>query len=205
MARRRNRAAQRQRSEDSANRVSNAPMRRFRQPRMRMNGGVSTVSGSELLGNVNTMGGAVIQSVDLDPATMSSTWLMRHASCFNKYKYLSARLRYSPFCPTNINGRIIMAWNSDANQTVGASSLLVSQFANAVEAPLWREVACNFNMPRTPEFIYNSTGTELGDVYSPGVFLVYTDYGTGTTNVACGSLFLDYTIQFWDRSAYTGN
>lgn len=187
-----------------ANNVSNAQTRRPRAPRVNSVGGVTTVVGSEVFGTVNSMGGAVVATVDTDPMLATGTWLNRQAALFNHYKYVSLRLRYVPFCPTTTSGRLIMSWCGDYQQSVTANATYAAQFANAVEVPIWRETSCNFVMPRTPEFTLTSTGTE-DEIQSPGKFVVYTDYGTGSANVAVGSLYLDYTIQLWARSPFTGN
>lgn len=191
-------------AENAASNISNAASRRQKQPRMTTAGGISTVTGSEIVGNVNSMGGAVVAVVDTDPALLTGSWLNRQATLYNHYRYTRCCLRYVPFVPTSQMGRLIMSWCGDFGQTVTANATYVSQFANAVEVPIWREASCNFVMPRTPEFTYTSNGTE-NEAQSPGKFVVYTDYGTGSTNVAMGSLYLEYTVQFWARSPYVSN
>lgn len=208
MARRRNNRRRIVRQENAANRVSNAMVRRIRPPRISTAGGVTVVTGSELLTNVNTMGGSTQQLINIDPGGLTNTWLGRQATLFNKYRYVRATLRYSPFVPTSTPGRIIMSWCGDPTQTPSTSSFVASQFANAVEAPLWRDVSCNMAVGRTPEYTISTTytGSEAGgETESPGQFIVYTDYGTGTSNVPCGSVYLDYEIHLWERSSFTGN
>jgi hypothetical protein len=162
------------------------------------------VTGSEIVGNVNSMGGAVVNSIDVDPATLAGTWLNRQATLYNHYKYVRCNLRFVPFVPTSQMGRLIMSWCADYAQTVSANAAYAAQFANATEVPIWREANCNFVTPRTPEFTITSTGSE-DEVQSPGKFVIYTDYGVGSTNLAVGSLYLDYTIQLWARSPYVSN
>lgn len=191
-------------AENAASNISNAATRRPRQPRMTTAGGISTVTGSEIVGNVNSMGGAVVATVDIDPGVLAGTWLNRQATLYNHYKFVRCCLRYVPFVPTSQVGRLIISWCGDYGQTVSANANYASQFANAIEVPIWREATCNFVMPRTPEFTFTSSGAE-DEAQSPGKFVVYTDYGTGSTNVAVGSLYLDYTVQFWARSPYVSN
>lgn len=190
------------RYENAANRTSNAVSRRVRVPRTMTNGGVTTVAGSEIVGNVTLATGSILKQINIDPMTLSNTWLNRNAALYNKYKYVRCAMRYVPFVPTSQPGRLIMSWCADPLQNV-ANVEQVSQFQNARESPVWKECVCNFMVGRTPEYTISSSDEED----APGKFLIRSDYGTAadTTPQTIGSLYLDYTVQFWDRSAFAGN
>jgi hypothetical protein len=145
-------------AENAASNISNAATRRPRQPRTTTMGGITTVSGSEIVGTVNSMGGAVVNTIDIDPGYLAGTWLNRQATLYNHYKYVRCAIRFVPFVPTSTMGRLILSWCGDYAQTVSANAAYAAQFANASEVPIWRETSCNFVVPRTPEFTVSSMG-----------------------------------------------
>lgn len=197
------------RNEAAAARTSNAPVRIYRQPKMVTQGGITTISGNEIVADLSTTNGPFVYTVSTDPASLGNSWLNRMAQCFNKFRYLRARLRYVPFVSTSTQGRVALAWCGDPNQVPPGNLTSVSQFANAIEGPAWREIASNFVMPRKPEFTYSSGTTGALEDEAPGKFVIYNDNfnlgGTTANPVTCGSLYLEYTVQLWDRSTFTGN
>lgn len=205
-------ARQRKRArEDSAARTSNAMVRRQRTPRSITENGITTVRGSESIGQLGTSSSAAAyNAVPLNLFSTStsgiyglgSTWLGRQATLFNRFRIVSARLRYVPFVPTSTPGRIVMAFNGDTDDNAPTTVAQVTQYQNSVEAPLWREVACNMPTSAQREYVV-SGGNYSGLPTAPGLFLVATDQATASTSV--GSLYLDYTVQFWSRAAFSAN
>lgn len=182
---------------NAANRVSNAVPRSVRMPRVKVANGVTTVTGSDMLGQINVGQTGQIVGLNANPYS-GTTWLARQASLYNKYKYVSCRLRYVPFIPTSTPGRLVMGFQADPGDTIPASTTVVSQLQGAREVPVWMETSTSIGPIRKPEFTVS--GTSSSDS-SPGQFVVATDFGPSTT-IACGSVYLDYTINFWNRTAY---
>lgn len=183
--------------------TSNATRRRNRPPRVLSGGQRTIVTGSESIRSVQVGLAAQCFGLSLDPMAHTGTWLSRQASLFNKYKYVRCTVRYSPFVPTSQAGRVIIGWCGDDIQST--SSLVdsqVSQFANAVEFPVWMAGSCNFVNSRTPEYVVSSTDDD--NTTSPGKFVVYSDNGPSTP-IGAGSLYLDYEIMFMERSTNVGN
>lgn len=202
MARRRNRQA---RNVAYANKVSNARVTRFSMPRVVSTRDSTVVSGSELFGYVSCSSTPTMAYVSLDLGIQSNTWVGRMATNYNKYKFQRATLRFVPFVPTSTPGRLIIGWVGDpTQQPTTATAIWASQFANAVETPVWTPIQCNFVNSRTPEYTFTTVdSTELMNE-GPGQFGIYTDYGPGSS-LACGSLYLDYTVMLSERSAFAGN
>lgn len=198
--------------EDDANRRSNAITRKFRVPRIISNGGVTRVVGNEMLPiSLNTKASfqAYQVVVNFFPAppgsiTMFGTWLARQAELYNKFKLNRMCLRYVPACPSSTPGRIMLAWNTDYEDTNPTNPQQISQYQSSVETPVWREVCCNAQIPKTPEY----TVTKLDDneklLCYPGTFLFSSDLGP-TNEVSAGSLYIEYDVSFWSRAAFQSN
>jgi len=177
-------------------------------PRVVSNGGVTTVTGSESVAITSLASGYVTAEIDLNPAInpILGRWLGRQATLYNKYKFVRATLRHVPFCATSQGGKVTIGWCADPSQEISTDGSQTEQFQNAISAPVWREVSCNYKQPRTLEFTIDSLGISNPDV-SPGKFIVSTGYGTAPveTPAAVGTLYLDYSVQFWDRTPFQSN
>lgn len=179
---------------------------------MTTNGNVTRVSGRELVGSsaVATTYGVI--EVQLAPLVttggatigLGASWLGRQASLFNKYKYLSARLVYEPFTATSTGGRIMIAYASDPNDSLPGNMTVLSQYQGSRAGPVWSEVSCNMQVGRTPEYTVASN-IEEDPTKSPGYFLVATDGGASSTSAGVGALYLEYTVEFWSRAAFSTN
>lgn len=208
-------ARQRRRArEDAAGRTSNAIIRHPRIPRTISDGMITVVKGSETIGQLGTSAtAAAFNWVDLSPLSTSSsgiygltqTWLGRQATLFNRYKYVSARLRFVPFVPTTTAGRVVMAFDSDFNDSQPSSVAQVTQYQNSVECPVWREIGINLPSSMQREFVVTSATTTNAAVLParPGGFVISTDQATVAQSI--GSLYLDYTVNFWSRAAFAIN
>lgn len=216
MARRRNRRT-RQREND-ANRNSNAVMRRYRQPRMTNENGITRVTGSELLysTSVSSAGGLggirtnfLGSNSSTGGASLKGTWVANMAMNYNKYKFVRLTLRYVPFCTTSTQGRVVLAWNGDTNDIIPSSTQQVTQYQNAVEGPVWRELSCNALISRMPEYVVSNDGTgSTGDesgAPNQGIFLYAVDNGASSTATSCGSFYIDYELHLWSRAAFSAN
>lgn len=210
----RSRARRQRAAENAALRNSNALTRRYRPPRMMVNGGVTTVTGSELLYSVNVGSAGVVAQLATNflrantsgSATLKGTWLQQIAVCFNKYKFQRLTLRYVPFCSTQTSGRILIGWTGDENDSVPTTTQQVSQYQNACEAPVWRETACNALISRTPEYVItNDASASESGVADQGAFIYALDNGSSSTPVAAGSFYIDYEIQLWSRASFATN
>lgn len=181
----------------AGNRTSNAVARIPRQPRVNNMGGMVNVTGSELVGSVTLQFNGTANAISANPYLFTGTWLNRQASMYNKYKYVNARLRFVPFCPTSTAGRIIIGWDADPNDLVPTNPVPVTQLENAREAPIWMENSASMGVIRKPEFTIGVAGDTD---HSPGNFVIWTDNGTGSSAVTVGSLYMDYSINFWSRA-----
>lgn len=200
--------------ENSANRTSNAIVRRPKIPRVISDGRVTTVRGSETIGQLGLGSAFAVSAVDLSPMGaggsgvygLSGTWLGRQATLYNRYRYVSCRLRFVPFVPTSTPGRVVLSYNSDNDDTVPTTIAQVTQYQNAVEAPVWRDVSTSYMPTHQKEFVVTTAASAnaAGLPSRPGVFVVGTDSGAGTSN-SVGSLYLDYTVQFWSRASFANN
>lgn len=200
--------------ENTANRTSNAVARRPKIPRVISDGTVTTVKGSETIGQLGLGSAFAVAAVDLSPLSsggsgiygLVGTWLGRQATLYNRYRYVSCRLRYVPFVPTSTPGRVVLSYNSDNDDTIPTTITQVTQYQNAVEAPAWRDVSTSYLPTHQKEFVVTtgSGANAAGLPARPGVFVVGTDSGAGSSG-SVGSLYLDYTVQFWSRAAFAVN
>lgn len=181
-------------------------------PRMISNGTVTTVVGSEMIQSFSITSTFQPYQVPIffGPTTnptfsLAGTWLAQQALLFNKFKFKRLTLRYEPFVPTTTQGRIMIAWNGDVNDARPTSAPQVSQYQNAVEAPVWRQVSCNALITRQPEYIVTTATTEEGGPGIQGAFIIGMDQGASSTAVPVGSLYLDYEVDLWSRAAYAVN
>lgn len=201
-------------SENTANRTSNAIVRRARVPRVMSQGPTTIVRGSEGIGQLGLGSAFQFSVVDLSPMapasagvySLEATWLGRQATLYNRYRYLRCTLRYVPFVSTSTSGRVAFAYTGDTNDIAPTSVQTMTQYQNSVEAPVWREVTCNFQPTSQREFVVTSiTGANSqGLPPAPGNFLVGTDSGAGSSQ-SVGSLYLDYEVEFWSRAAFADN
>jgi len=98
---------------------------------------------------------------------------------------------------------VIIAWGGDVvDDNVPTSGSQVSQYQNARETPVWMETTTNMGASRKPEY---TVSTDSNTDTTQGEFITWTDFGTGTTGVNVGSLYLEYTVQFWSRAAFALN
>lgn len=181
-------------------------------PRVISDGARTVVRGSEGLGPLflAAAGATTFASVLTNPILvggtgeygLNGTWLGRQSTLFNRYRFLSLRLRFVPFVSTSTAGRVTIGWNGDYNDTQPSTVNQVSQYQNSVESPIWREIGCNMLAPSIREFAVSSTPAN-GMPIQAGVFEVVTDQGTAGANV--GSLYIDYVVEFWNRAAFAVN
>lgn len=196
--------------------MSNAVSRRIRVPRSMPNGmGGITVRGSETLGNLGipASGSVSVVEVPLNLVLsavsgtygLNTTWLGRQATLYNCFKFTSCVLRYVPFCNTSTNGRVVMAWCQDYGDLAPTTALQVSQYDRATEAPVWRELSCTMAPSRANQYIVGGgAGTNLNSgPCTQGSFFIATDNSSGSSTI--GSLYLDYTVQFWSRASFIDN
>lgn len=166
-------------------------------------GSVTRVTGSENVYNLPLSSTGTLYKILLNPVSIASTsWLTRQASLFNKYKVISARLRFVPFVPTSTQGRVTIGWAGDVEDEDPTSVVQVTQYENSRETPVWMETSCNMGRIIKPEFTVDTLPTNEN---CPGQWNIWTDFGTSSTAGGCGSLYLDYTIDFWSRAAYAAN
>lgn len=212
MARNRNRSARRR--ENDANRNSNAAMRRYRQPRMTNDNGIVRITGSELVSvasvssspNVTTLRTQFLTPSSGVNQTLYGTWIANMAKNYNKYKFVRLTARYVPFCPTTTAGRVIMAWNGDTPDLLPTNLAQVSQYQNAVEAPVWREISCNALISRNPEYVVGGDNSaDDSGVQDQGEFLIGVDNGASSTATSAGSVYIDYELHLWSRAAFSTN
>lgn len=180
--------------------VSNARQRRQRVPRMVTSNNSTFITGAEAIGSVSV--GTTGQSKSFCAAPYSpgiaDTWLQQQAMLYNKYRYTRLALRYTPFTSTSTSGRVIIGWSPDSSDKQPPTANLITQYQNAVETPVWKETRCNFQMPRKNEFIISEDNC-FDPASNVGGFMVGADQGSSSTNQGVGTLYIEYTIELWDR------
>jgi len=143
-------------------------------------GGASPVSSSYNLQVCST-------NVNLFP------WLSTLACSYDQYKFTSITVTYVPICASTQVSRVVLGWDSDANDSVPPSR---GDFANLpanVATPAWAPVS--LTIPCDGKWRFTTSGNVVYDqtLFNMGA-LYYAVTGTGTTAVL-GDLFVDYTVQ----------
>lgn len=172
-------------------------------------GGVSyqKVSGTDLLGavtsvNAGNMPGDLLVIQPIAPGAFGTTRLSAYDTLYQRYRFLSLRIKYVPTCPVTTPGALIGYSDFDANNVLIANSPENLKIAaaheneapNQVSQPQW------YDMSQAGTFtdLFTQSGVD-GDsderLELQGYFyLIAASALTG--NLACGNLYLEYEVLF---------
>lgn len=172
---------------------------------LQLSGDRIRLSGYEEITYVNVGASFTTNYVILDPgafitppggaSTKAFKWLNQVASCYGKFKFLSARLEYEPACSTTQGGRFVGCWTGDQNDTVPGNSADIMRSECARSTPVWQGVSVNAVVPKVPEFAFTE------DSLDPrvGCFTWGTDSGAATATIA-GYVGMHYVVDLFVRT-----
>lgn len=151
------------------------------------------------------------------------TWLSNIAKCFDRYRFNYVRFFYEPSCPTNTDGQVIMAFDSDpadaflqngAQKSFDWSQL--SRFAGSCHGALWAPHRMAVPCDALSRFV-NHTFNDPADrrLCDLGTFILAIDQtksqvpaGAGTPlipgQLPFGKLYVEYSCSFFDGEGNTG-
>jgi hypothetical protein len=187
-------------------------------PRITTNLMSTIVSNTELATNVGTSAAFNANQYSLVPS--SFTWLNGIAVNYSKWKWVSLRFLYIPYCPTTTAGQFSMAIEYDYTDTVATTEAQLSAMYGYVSSPTWAgwegsellsmvrkapcagSVVCTIDTNRFPERFYPyKTATLFGALtatdkllYGPGQ-LNYSSNNGPTVSVGAGNLYAQYVIE----------
>lgn len=127
-------------------------------------------------------------------------WLSGIASRFEKYHFKSLKFQYEPTCAATTNGKVILAFDGDVQDTSPEHDNTLMQFSPRASGPCWSPLEINVPQSLLASFLYTRSDIVVPNTGS-------TDYKTldigrayfatmgATDGVVLGDLFVEYTVE----------
>lgn len=168
------------------------------------NGNTTRVSHREFISDITAASsGFATVNFAVNPGNATAfPWLSAIAANYESYTFKKLAYRYVPLCPTSTQGRITMALDYDARDSIPTSKAVLSQYQGAVATPVWQQglyVAQPSNLVKFAKQRYVSGATipANSDVktYHVGQFIIATS-NTPNASTQLGELWVEYDVEF---------
>lgn len=163
-------------------------------------------SGSVAVANLFPGGGPSINVFPLIPTIVPGSRLANMAASFSQYQIISSTVEYASQAPSNIDGRVVLAFAFDTREAPPTTLNEIAESAGATYGALWKNHRCRL-APRSSEkrrYAVVSRADLLAmdpeeqQIFVPAVSLFATGDSTATSANRCGTLFWRYKIRFFN-------
>jgi len=155
--------------------------------------------GRSRLGNIVTGGigdaGTIVFQIDLAPAMINGR-LEKFSSMYARYRFLGAKLVYTPTVATSAVGQLIITYDNDVTLWPNSTQTSVqdeTQKRVNVEGSI-RDI-CTLTIPPTSDLLYTNTDAYEPRTGSPGFVLVVAGT-TLATSTSLGVVSIEYAYEF---------
>lgn len=188
----------------TANVASGSTIRNGAGAKLVSNGNTTRVSHREFISDITAASsGFATINFAVNPGNATAfPWLSAIAANYESYTFKRLAYRYVPLCPTSTQGRITMALDYDARDSIPTSKAVLSQYQGAVATPVWQQgvyLAQPSNLVKFAKQRYVSGATipANSDVktYHVGQFILGTS-NTPTASTQLGELWVEYDVEF---------
>lgn len=188
----------------TANVASGTTIRNGAGAKMSSNGNVTRVSHREFISDITAASsGFATINFAINPGNVTAfPWLAAIAANYESYTFKKLAYRYVPLCPTSTQGRVTMAIDYDARDSIPTSKAVLSQYQGAVATPTWQQglhVAQPANLTKFAKqrYVSGATVPANSDVktYHVGQFILATS-NTPATQTQLGELWVEYDVEF---------
>lgn len=188
----------------TANVAAGTTIRNGAGAKMTSNGNVTRVSHREFISDISAASsGFATINFAVNPGNVTAfPWLAAIAANYESYTFKKLAYRYVPLCPTSTQGRVTMAIDYDARDSIPTSKAVLSQYQGAVATPTWQQglyVAQPANLTKFAKqrYVSGATVPANSDVktYHVGQFILATS-NTPATQTQLGELWVEYDVEF---------
>lgn len=188
----------------SANVASGTTIRNGAGAKINNNGNVTRVSHREFISDISSNSSAfATTTLAINPGNSTAfPWLSAIAANYESYTFKRLAYRYVPLCPTSTQGRITMAIDYDARDSIPTSKAVLSQYQGAVASPVWQQglyVSTPANLTKfcKQRYVSGPTVPTNSDVktYHVGLFTIATS-NTPANLTQLGELWVEYEVEF---------
>lgn len=169
--------------------VNGNPNNRARKPSEPGNAMKSmTITKQEFLGELYA--GGPIRTYKLDPRSVATfPQVSVHAQGFNKYRFTSFRVRYSPKVAESECG-VCLAYTSDASDPAPKGKYDLYSMSTKFETAAHKALLADLPVPKTTRYLRDSPGENSKDVDAGAMYLQLD----GKHDGRLGELFIEFTI-----------
>lgn len=187
----------------SANVAAGTTVRNGPGAKMNSNGNVTRVQHREFIADISSNSSAfATTTLAINPGNPTAfPWLAAIATNYESYTFKKLAYRYLPLCPTSTQGRITMAIDYDARDTVPTTKAVLSQYQGAVATPVWQQglyVSTPANLTKfcKQRYVSGPSVPTNSDVktYHVGQFTIATS-NTPASLTQLGELWVEYDVE----------
>ena len=164
---------------------------------------VTSVDFISAVGQANA--GVFNLGINFDVAPYDSTlftWLYQVARMYTKYKLKSLKIHFEHYCPTTVQGELMITWSPDPDTAAPATNTEMKTLNSCVAGAVYEDfsyVADRKQFESDWQYISAPGGADEDDrLLSNGVVLCATANG-GTTGASVGSLWIETEWIFTGR------
>lgn len=188
----------------SANVANGSTIRNGPGAKMRSNGNITRVTHREFISDITSnAAGFATTNIAINPGNATAfPWLSAIAANYESYTFKKLAYRYVPLCPTSTQGRITMAIDYDARDSIPSSKAVLSSYQGSVATPVWQQglcVATSSNLVKFTKQRYVSGPTVPANsdikTYHLGYFILGTS-NTPAASTQLGELWVEYDVEF---------
>jgi len=148
-------------------------------------------------------GAVVIGSVTINPSNTSTfPWLANTvAAGYEKYKLKMLRMHYVHFCPTSVQGTIMMMYNSDVLAATPTTESQMQNDSNAIEGALYEDIFLDIDLTGLSEdwMFVGAGSTDTRNNAAGQIFIGTANCPTSNTYGNVGNYYVEAIWQFVER------
>lgn len=172
--------------------------------RFTSSGNITRISHREFISDVSSSAsGFSTVNFAINPGNSTAfPWLAAIAANYESYTFKKLAYRYVPLCATSTPGRVTMAIDFDARDSIPTSKAVLSQYQGAIATPVWQQAlytAQSFNLTKFAKqrYVNGASVPTSSDVktYHVGQFILATS-NTPATATSLGELWVEYDVEF---------
>lgn len=189
--------------------VSNTRTIRRSAPRVTGSRGKVTITHKELLGDISTIGAAVITTsptlssgesvLSVNPTNPSLfPWLSTIARNYDYFKFKRVRIAYVPICATSTVGRVELGFDPDATDALPYSRNGLSSYSCSADGPLWNTLYLDCALPNNQPWYQTNTINSQAMFSTSSMGAVHWATWGASASAVVGEAYVMYEVELKD-------